>query len=60
MNQLLHEPTDISKIEQRANLLFLLQTFARVAEANDRDSKAPSGISDEQIADYKRDKLSQV
>jgi len=60
LNQLPYEPTDISKVEHRANLLFLLQTFARVAEAKNRDSKLLSSISDKQIAEYKRDDRSQV
>ena len=60
MNQLPYESTDISKVEHRVNLLFLLQTFARVAEAKDRDSKPLSGVSDKQIAEYKRDDRSQV
>ena len=52
MTDRINEPMDL--IVHRANLLYLLQTFSRVAEDQDRDIGARSNLLDEQGAQYKR------
>lgn len=49
-----NESVDWSKHHQRENLLYLLQTFARVAEARERAASLQSEIPDEQAAEYRK------